>query len=111
MSLIQFRGVQKSFGPKQVYRHLDLAIAAHEVRTIIGGSGQGKSVMLKMLVGLLPVDKGTIQFDGKIISGRGEAEFQEVRKRIAMLFQGAALFDSMSVEEKRRVWTSRAKNA
>ncbi len=99
MALIEFRGVQKSFGPKTVYRNLDLDVFPSEVLTIIGGSGQGKSVMLKMLVGLLEVDTGTISFDGEVISGRDEASFAAVRRRIAMLFQGAALFDSLSVRD------------
>lgn len=99
MALIEFRGVQKSFGPKVVYRSLDLDVFPGEVLTIIGGSGQGKSVMLKMLIGLLGVDAGTISFEGEVISGRDEASFAPVRRRIAMLFQGAALFDSLSVRD------------
>ncbi len=99
MALIEFRGVQKAFGPKVVYRGLDLDVFPNEVLTIIGGSGQGKSVMLKMLIGLLSVDAGTIAFDGEVISGRDEACFAAVRRRIAMLFQGAALFDSLSVRD------------
>lgn len=99
MALIEFRGVQKAFGPKVVYRHLDLDVNESEVLTIIGGSGQGKSVMLKMLVGLLRVDGGTITYDGKVISEGDEEDFRQVRREIAMLFQGAALFDSLTVGE------------
>jgi phospholipid/cholesterol/gamma-HCH transport system ATP-binding protein len=99
VALIEFRSVQKAFGPKVVYVSLDLDIHAGEALTIIGGSGMGKSVMLKMLVGLLRVDGGTITFDGRTISDLPEREMAPVRRRIGMLFQGAALFDSLSVRE------------
>lgn len=99
MALIEFRGVKKAFGPKVVYRDLNLDIREREVITIIGGSGQGKSVMLKMLIGLLDVDGGEISFDGRRISGISEAEYAPVRRRVAMLFQAGALFDSLSTKE------------
>jgi phospholipid/cholesterol/gamma-HCH transport system ATP-binding protein len=99
MALIEFRGVKKAFGPKEVYRDLNLEIREREVLTIIGGSGQGKSVMLKMLIGLLEIDSGEIYFDGKRISGISEAEYAPVRRRVAMLFQAGALFDSLSTKE------------
>jgi phospholipid/cholesterol/gamma-HCH transport system ATP-binding protein len=99
VALIEFRGVRKTFGPKRVYDHLDLDIERGESLTIIGGSGQGKSVMLKMLIGLLDVDEGTIKFDGEDVTHKSERAFAEVRKRIGMLFQGAALFDSLTVRE------------
>jgi phospholipid/cholesterol/gamma-HCH transport system ATP-binding protein len=99
MALIEFRGVKKAFGPKEVYCDLNLDIREREVITIIGGSGQGKSVMLKMLIGLLDVDEGEISFDGQVISGITEAEYAPVRRRVAMLFQAGALFDSLSTKE------------
>ncbi len=99
MALIEFRGVRKSFGPKKVYRGLDVDIYRGESLTIIGGSGQGKSVMLKMLIGLLDVDAGSIEFDGQQLVGLSERDMVGVRRRIGMLFQGAALFDSLSVRE------------
>ena len=99
MALIEFRGVKKAFGPKQVYRDLNLEIQEGEVLTIIGGSGQGKSVMLKMLIGLLDIDDGEIFFDGALISGISEAEYAPVRRRVAMLFQAGALFDSLTTKE------------
>ena len=99
MALIEFRGVKKAFGPKAVYRDLNLDIHEREVITIIGGSGQGKSVMLKMLIGLLDIDGGHISFDGQEISGYTEAQYAPVRKRVAMLFQASALFDSLTTKE------------
>ncbi len=97
--LISFRGVQKSFGPKRIYAHLDLDVYEGETLVILGGSGVGKSVMLKMLVGLLTADAGTISFDGASLRELDEAGFAKVHQQIAMLFQGAALFDSLSVGE------------
>ncbi len=99
MSLIEFRGVKKAFGPKVVYRDLNLEIQEGELLTIIGGSGQGKSVMLKMLIGLLEVDAGAIFFDGQEISGFTEAQYAPIRRRVAMLFQAGALFDSLNAKE------------
>ncbi len=95
--LIRFKGVQKAFGPKIIYRGLDLEINRGEVLTIVGGSGVGKSVMLRMLIGLLTVDRGSIIFDGQEVTSMKERELSTVRRRIAMLFQAGALFDSMSV--------------
>ncbi len=99
MALIEFRGVKKAFGRKVVYRDLNLAVNEREVLTIIGGSGQGKSVMLKMLIGLLEIDGGSIWFDGQEISGMTEEEYAPVRRRVAMLFQAGALFDSLNTKE------------
>ena len=95
--LIRFKGVRKAFGPKIIYAGLDLSIKKGEVLTICGGSGVGKSVMLKMLIGLLRADHGSIVFDGKEVTKMPEAELAVVRQRIAMLFQSGALFDSLNV--------------
>src|SRR6478735_161670 len=95
--LIRFKGVRKAFGPKVIYAGLDLSIMKGEVLTICGGSGVGKSVMLKMLIGLLRADSGSIVFDGKEVTRMPESELADVRKRIAMLFQSGALFDSLTV--------------
>lgn len=97
--IIRFRGVEKAFGAKVIYRGLDLDVRRGEVLTILGGSGVGKSVMLKLLIGLLQVDAGEIFFDGEDITKMNERQQSLVRRRIAMLFQGAALFDSISVGE------------
>src|SRR5258708_34966259 len=95
--LIRFRGVNKAFGPKVIYKGLDLGVRAGESLTIIGGSGVGKSVMLKMLIGLLKVDAGSILFHGEDITKKNRIDLGLVRQRIGMLFQGSALFDSISV--------------
>ena len=100
--LIQFSGVAKRFGPKVVYRGLDLSVRRGEVFTVVGGSGVGKSVMLKMLIGLLRADSGSIIFDGAEVTQMKEQELSKVRQRIAMLFQSGALFDSLSVGENVR---------
>ena len=99
MALIEFRDVYKAFGKKKVYRGLNIEVHDREALTILGGSGQGKSVMLKMLIGLLSVDSGEVYFDGELISELTEAEFRPIRRRIAMLFQASALFDSLNVKE------------
>jgi phospholipid/cholesterol/gamma-HCH transport system ATP-binding protein len=98
-ALIRFRKVIKAFGPKLVYNGLNLDVQRGEVLSICGGSGVGKSVMLKMLIGLLKADRGSIVFDGKEVTTMKEDELAEVRRRIAMLFQSGALFDSLSVGE------------
>ena len=97
--IIEFKGIRKAFGPKVIYSGLNLTVMRGEVLTICGGSGVGKSVMLKMLIGLLHADAGTITFDGEDVTRMEEQQLALVRRRIAMLFQGAALFDSLTVGE------------
>jgi len=97
--LIRFRSVLKAFGPKLVYNGLNLDVRRGEVLSICGGSGVGKSVLLKMLIGLLKPDRGSIVFDGKEVTSMSEDQLAVVRQRIAMLFQSGALFDSLSVGE------------
>jgi phospholipid/cholesterol/gamma-HCH transport system ATP-binding protein len=96
---IRFRGVRKAFGPKIVYERLDLAIQRGSALTIVGGSGVGKSVMLKMLIGLIKPDTGTIVFDGKEVTKMDSEALSVLRQRIAMVFQAGALFDSITVGE------------
>jgi phospholipid/cholesterol/gamma-HCH transport system ATP-binding protein len=98
-SYIEFRGVHKAFGPKVIYKNLNLKIPRGLAFTILGGSGVGKSVMLKMLIGLLRPDEGRIYFEGQDVTDlRGDA-LAHLRQRIAMLFQAGALFDSQNVYE------------
>jgi len=96
-SLIRFHKVRKAFGQKIIYSSLNLEVRRGEVLTICGGSGVGKSVMLKMLIGLLKSDYGSIVFDSLEVTKLNERALSDVRRRIAMLFQGAALFDSLTV--------------
>ncbi len=97
MPIYELRGVTKAFGDNHVLRGVDLDIRAGEVLTIIGRSGSGKSVLLKMLIGLLAADDGSIRFEGTEVSGLQEREWTPIRRRVGMLFQEYALFDSMSV--------------
>lgn len=97
--IIEFRGVKKAFGAKVVYRGLDLQVFRGEALTIMGGSGVGKSVMLKMLIGLLRTDEGEIEFDGQRVDRMPLAELAQLRQRVGMVFQSGALFDSISVGE------------
>lgn len=97
--IIQFTGIKKRFGNNEVFRDLTLDVFQGETLTIIGGSGVGKSVSLKLLIGLMQADGGNITAFGESVGGMGEHSLIQLRKRIAMLFQGAALFDSMSVAD------------
>ena len=98
-TLIRFEGLHKAFGPKVVFDDLWLEVRKGETLTVIGGSGAGKSVLLKCLIGLMDPDGGRIVFDGSDLSGFGEKEFLPIRQRVAMVFQASALFDSISVGE------------
>ena len=94
-SKIAVRGLRKSFGPKQVLRGVDLDVARGENLVVVGSSGAGKSVLLKCVAGLLAPDAGSVRVDGEETAGlRGAA-----RRRTGMLFQGAALFDSLRLWE------------
>lgn len=96
---IALQDVAKSFGPKQVLRGIDLEIAPGESMVVIGGSGSGKSVTLKCILGLLQPDRGRIAIEGTDTTHiRGRAREAQLRK-FGMLFQGAALFDSLTVWE------------
>ena len=96
---ISVRGVRKSFGDQRVLDGIDLDVEKGKITVIIGKSGGGKSVLMKHLIGLLKPDEGEILIDGVDITRLKERELNEVRKKFGMLFQEAALFDSMSVEE------------
>jgi phospholipid/cholesterol/gamma-HCH transport system ATP-binding protein len=97
--LIRFEHLGKAFGDHLVFEDLSLAVKAGETLTVIGGSGSGKSVLLKCLVGLETPDVGTVVFEGHDLAGYGEEQFRPVRQRIALVFQSSALFDSLSVAE------------
>jgi phospholipid/cholesterol/gamma-HCH transport system ATP-binding protein len=97
--MIELRNVKKSFGEKKVLNGVNLTINKGETLVIIGKSGCGKSVLLKHIVGLLKPDEGDIIIEGQSIIGINEKKLYEIRKKFGFLFQGAALFDSMNVEE------------
>jgi phospholipid/cholesterol/gamma-HCH transport system ATP-binding protein len=97
--MIKLVGVKKTLGGQPVLRGVDLVVPTGKLTTIIGPSGEGKSVLLKHMIGLLQPDEGEVWVDGTEISRLKGHALNEVRKRFAMLFQGAALFDSLTVFE------------
>lgn len=98
-TLIRFEGIQKSFGPKTIFEDITLDVRDGENLVIIGGSGTGKSVLLKILIGLLAPNAGKVFFGEREITAMDEDELIETRADIAYVFQQAALFDSMTVAE------------
>jgi phospholipid/cholesterol/gamma-HCH transport system ATP-binding protein len=97
--MIEIKGLYKSFGTKKVLNGIDLTIRKGETLVIIGRSGEGKSVLIKHIVGLLIPDSGYVKVENEIISEVSKKKLYELRKKFGFLFQGAALFDSMTVEE------------
>ncbi|MCO6466778.1 MAG: ATP-binding cassette domain-containing protein [Bradyrhizobiaceae bacterium] len=98
-TMIQLRGITKSFGAKTVLKGIDLAIPTGSTMCIIGRSGCGKSVLLKHIVGLLKADAGDVEIDGRNVRKLSRHDLFALRQRIGYVFQGAALFDSMTVKE------------
>ncbi|HEY6979324.1 ABC transporter ATP-binding protein [Reyranella sp.] len=96
---ISLRGVTKAFGPKKVLRGIDLDVAKGESMVVIGGSGTGKSVLLKCILGLMRPDSGSIRIDGEETVGLNGRGRESVMRKFGMLFQGGALFDSLPVWE------------
>lgn len=97
--MIKLVGVEKTLGKQAVLRGVDLTIPTGKLTTIIGRSGEGKSVLLKHIIGLMQPDRGEVWIDGTNIARLKGQALNEVRKKFAMLFQGAALFDSLTVFE------------
>ncbi|CAN5132473.1 ABC transporter ATP-binding protein [soil metagenome] len=97
--MISVRGLTKAIGPQEILRGVDLDVAKGETLVIIGRSGGGKSVLLKHLVGLMQPDAGEIWIEGENIIGLSERKLAAIRRKVGILFQGGALFDSMTVEE------------
>jgi phospholipid/cholesterol/gamma-HCH transport system ATP-binding protein len=96
---LRIRGVHKTFGVHHVLRGIDLDLERGKTNIIIGGSGQGKSVLMKHLMGLLKPDEGQIWVDGEDIVPLGDVEMSRLRRKFGMVFQYAALFDSMNTVE------------
>lgn len=97
--MIELKNVHKGFGPKKVLQGIDLAIPKGESLVVIGGSGTGKSVMLKCILGILNPDAGEIYVDGKEVTRFSSSARKKILSKFGMLFQGAALFDSLPVWE------------
>ena len=97
--MIQIKNVSKSFGDKEILNGVSAIMETGKTNLIIGTSGSGKTVLQKCMVGLFEVDKGEIIFDGKSLTNMEEEDRKELRQQIGMLFQGSALFDSMTVEQ------------
>jgi len=98
-AIVSVRNVTKSFGDNQVLRGVDLDVEEGGITVVIGPSGCGKSVLIKHMIGLLKPDSGTILVEGEDITQMSEREMVRVRRKFGMLFQQAALFDSMTVFE------------
>jgi len=97
--MIEIKNLKKSFGDKQVLRGINLTVNKGETMVIIGRSGCGKSVLLKHIVGLLKPDEGELYVEGQDVVKMKRKELYELRKKFGFLFQGSALFDSMTVGE------------
>jgi ABC-type transport system involved in resistance to organic solvents, ATPase component len=97
--MIEIKNVSKGFGDKEILTDISAIMETGKTNLIIGISGSGKTVLQKCMVGLFEVDKGEIIFDGKSLTNMQEEERKELRQQIGMLFQGAALFDSMTVQQ------------
>jgi phospholipid/cholesterol/gamma-HCH transport system ATP-binding protein len=95
--VIEVRDLWKSFGENQVLKGIDVSIPRGTTYVVLGGSGSGKTVLMKHVIGLLKPDRGTVTVDGVEISRLGGKALTEARQRFGMVFQGAALFDSMTV--------------
>ncbi len=97
--MIAVRGLKKRIGSQEILRGVDVSVGAAETLVIIGRSGGGKSVLLKNLIGLMQPNEGEIWIDGQNIIGLSERRLAGIRRKVGILFQAGALFDSMTVEE------------
>ncbi len=97
--MVEIKNVYKSFGDKEILKDISAVMQTGMTNLIIGTSGSGKTVLQKCMVGLFEVDKGDIIFDGENLTNMHEESRKELRQQIGMLFQGSALFDSMTVEQ------------
>jgi phospholipid/cholesterol/gamma-HCH transport system ATP-binding protein len=104
---IQVEDISKAFGPKVVLDGISLEVNEGETVAIIGASGVGKSVLLKTIVGLLEPDRGRVVVDGEVVTELTRDELYRLRRRVGYVFQFAALFDSMTVEENLRMGLKR----
>ena len=98
-TVFELKNLYKAFGENVIYEDMNLQIEEGETFSIIGGSGMGKSVCLKLMIGLLPYEAGHILFKGKEVGDMDRDQLRELRRHVSMVFQGGALFDSMTVLE------------
>ncbi|MGI0107635.1 ABC transporter ATP-binding protein [Salinimicrobium sp. WS361] len=97
--MIEVKGLKKSFDDEHILKGIDFVFETGKTNLIIGQSGSGKSVLMKSMLGLFTPDEGTIEYDGKAYSSFTDEQKRELRQEMGMLFQGGALFDSMTVQE------------
>lgn len=100
--MIEVKNIRKSFGDNEVLKDISITFKRGEINLVIGASGSGKSVLTKCIVGLHDVDSGEVEYDGRDFTAMNFKQRQEIRSEIGMLFQGGALFDSLTVEENIR---------
>lgn len=97
--MIEVKNICKSFDGRQILDHINVTFEEGKTNLVIGGSGSGKTVLIKCLVALYHIDEGNILYDGRDFSLLDEDQRRDIRKEIGMVFQGGALFDSQTVEE------------
>lgn len=97
--MIEVRNVRKSFGDKEILKDVSFTMYTGKTNLIIGASGSGKTVMMKCMIGLIKPEQGEILYHGEDITKMDDKELIEIRRQVGMLFQGSALFDSMTVQE------------
>jgi phospholipid/cholesterol/gamma-HCH transport system ATP-binding protein len=97
--MIAFENVSFSYGDRHILRNMSFSMLAHERLAILGGSGEGKTTILKLILGLVGTDSGKIIIEGDDITNKTEAELREVRMKFSIVFQDGALFDSLNVKE------------
>jgi phospholipid/cholesterol/gamma-HCH transport system ATP-binding protein len=98
-NIIEIVGLKKKFGDKEVLKGIDLTVAKGENIVVLGKSGEGKSVMIKCVIGMIEPDEGSIKIFGKEIVGLDDHQLKEIRIKVGFLFQSGALYDSMTVRE------------
>src|SRR2546425_12532885 len=105
-AMIQFTDVSVKFGDRQVLKNISMTVPFGETLAILGGSGAGKTTILRLIEGLWQPDTGSIMIDGQEIVGLSEQQMTHVRNTMALVFQGSALFDSLTVRENvgYRLW-------
>src|SRR3978361_812766 len=109
-TVIHIKGLKKSFGSKDVLTNINLDVKRGENVVVLGRSGQGKSVTIQCIVGMLVPDEGELTVFGEEVAGMNEKELKELRMKIGFLFQGGALYDSMTVRENLQFTLTRVLN-